>query len=97
MRKAISPPTGENTAVEAYDPAGASCTRFVPSRSIAQMVVPQSNAILPPSGDQLMPPQTPARYVRRLAFDSSAPMTYNSHTPPSSRPNAIALPLGDHA
>ena len=62
----MCPPTGENMAVDAFAAAGASCTRFVPSRSIAQMVVPQSNAILPPSGDQLIAPPNPTRYVRRL-------------------------------
>ena len=46
----MSPLTGENTAVDAFAAAGASCTRFVPSRSIAQMVVPQSNAIFPRRG-----------------------------------------------
>ena len=46
VKNAMSPPTGEKMAVDAFDPAGASCTRFVPSGLIAQMVVPQLNAIL---------------------------------------------------
>src|SRR5829696_4568196 len=60
LTNAMRPPAGENRAVVATEKLVVSATRLVPSALTAQMVLPQSNAIRAPSGDQLMLPLTPA-------------------------------------